>query len=128
MVLPDGRTLPTKLQASGGFSQLHFEETELSGPYQVKVGPPLAVESTFAANPDPAESDPAKLDRAGLATAIPGWSFAYMTNWKELSESAKSVSRRGELHRFLLHGVLILLLVESFLAWKFGHHAPAAPR
>jgi hypothetical protein len=126
VVLPDGQAVPAKLQASGGVSQLHFEKTELSGAYQVKVGPPLALESTFAANPDPAESDPAKLDRAGLADALPGWSFAYLTNWRELTDNAKSVSRRGELHRSLLYGVLVLLMVESVLAWLFGHHAPRA--
>jgi hypothetical protein len=126
VTLPDGLTVPTRLQAAGGVSLLHFERTDLSGAYQVKFGPPLVQEATFSANTNPAESDPAKLDRAALAEALPGWSFAYMTNWKELTESATSVSRRGELHRFLLYGVLMLLLVESILAWLFGHHAPAA--
>jgi von Willebrand factor type A domain/Aerotolerance regulator N-terminal len=126
VVLPDGQSVPSKLQAAGGVSQLHFEKTELSGAYQVKIGPPLALESTFAANPNPAESDPAKLDRAGLADAMPGWSFAYLTNWKELTGNATSVSRRGELHRFMLYGVLALLMLESVLAWKFGHHSPRA--
>ncbi|MHC5544487.1 BatA domain-containing protein, partial [Singulisphaera rosea] len=88
--------------------------------------PPTALESLFAVNPDPAESDPAKLDRATLADAIPGWKFAYLTNWKELSSDAGSVTRRGELHRSLLYGVLVLLLVESTLAWYFGHHANTA--
>jgi hypothetical protein len=126
VVVPDGKTLPTKLQPAGGVSMLHFEKTDLSGPYQVKLGPPLALEATFAANPNPAESDPAKLDRAGLAEAVPGWNFAYLTNWRELTGNAKSVSQRGELHRPLLYGVLILLIVESVLAWLFGHHAPLA--
>lgn len=123
VVLPGGRSVPSKLQAAGGVSLLHFEDTELSGPYQVKVGPPLATESTFAANPDPAESDPAKLDRAGLAAAVPGWTFAYMTNWKELTGDAGGVSRRGEFHRPLLYALIAFLLLESFLAWRFGHHA-----
>jgi hypothetical protein len=126
VVMPDGQNVPAKLQAAGGVTQLHFEKTELSGAYQVKYGPPLALESTFTANTNPVESDPAKLDRAGLADALPGWSFLYLTNWKELTESATSVGRRGELHRFLLYGVLMLLLVESILAWVFGHHAPRA--
>lgn len=119
---PDGRSLPSKLRAAGEVSQLHFEETELSGPYQVRIGPPLAVDSTFAANPDPAESDPTKLDRSGLAESLPGWNFAYFTDWQRLTENAASVSLRGELHRYLLFGVFALLLVESILAWKFGHH------
>ncbi len=123
VVAPDGRSLPSKLQFDGGVSQLHFEDTELSGPYQVKIGPPLATDSLFAANPDPKESDLAKLDRSGLAEAVPGWKFAYITNSKELSRNASAVSRRGELHRPLLELVLLLLLVESVLAWYFGHHS-----
>ena len=121
--LPDGRTLPSKLQVDGGVSLLHFEETEVSGPYQVKVGPPLALENVFAANPDPAESDLAKFDRSGLAEALPGWKFAYVTNSKELSRNAGSVSHRGELHRPMLMAVLALLIVESIMAWYFGHHS-----
>ena len=63
------------------------------------------VDVTFAANPDPAESNLAKLDRAGLAEAVPGWNFAYLTNCKELTAGRDSVGRRGELHRPLLYGV-----------------------
>jgi hypothetical protein len=122
VVLPGGKAVPTRIQAAGGVSLVHFEDTELSGTYQVRIGPPLALESTFAANPDRAESDPAKLDRAALVEAVPGWNFAYLTNWKELQASAASVSRRGELHRPFLYGVLVLLILESFMAWKFGHH------
>jgi hypothetical protein len=122
ILTPKRQALATKLKGAGGVSQLHFEQTELSGPYQVKIGPPLAVESSFAANPDPAESDPAKLDKAGLTDRLPGWSFTYLWDWKELTKSATSVGRRGELHRPLLYGALMLLFVESFLAWKFGHH------
>jgi len=126
VVVPGGRALPSKLQAAGGVSLLHFEETELAGPYQVKVGPPLPLESTFAANPDPAESDPARLDQAGLKSAVPGWAFTLMTDWKALTGDAGAVSRRGELHRPLLYALLVFLLLESFLAWRFGHHAPRA--
>ena len=119
---PKGQSVAAKLQAAGGVSQFHFEQTDLSGFYQVKIGPPLALESSFAANTDPAESDLAKLDRTALKELLPSWNFQYLTNSKELTEDASSVGRRGELHRPLLYGVLILLLVESILAWKFGHN------
>ncbi|WZO96482.1 BatA domain-containing protein [Isosphaeraceae bacterium EP7] len=120
---PDGRDLPARLKPDGDVSLLHFEETDLSGLYKVKIGPPLARESTFAAVPDPAESDPAKLDRAGLAAAVPGWNFAYFVNLQQAGADTAAISRQGELHRPLLFAVLALLLIESTLAWKFGHHA-----
>jgi hypothetical protein len=122
VLTPNGQSVSTKLQPSGGVSQFHFEHTELSGRYQVRIAAPLGVESSFAANPDPAESDLTKLDRAALADAVPGWNFLYLTNSRELAEDASSVGRRGELHRFLLFSLLTMLLLESLLAWRFGHH------
>ncbi len=122
---PKGQPAAARLKAAGGFSELHFTQTELAGPYQLRIGPPLAVESTFAADPDPEESNLAKLDRSALEQRLPGWSFVLLNNSPELSKNAASVSRRGELHRPLLYGALALLLMETFLAWKFGHHDPS---
>jgi hypothetical protein len=125
VVTPRGQTVATRLGVSGETSLLHFEQTDLAGTYQVRVGPPLALESAFAANPDPAESNLEKLDQPGLQQRLPGWNFTYLTNWRELTRSAVSVGRRGELHRPLLYGALCLLLLESILAWRFGHHDPS---
>jgi hypothetical protein len=122
VVSPGGQTVATKLQTAGGVSQFHFEKTAVAGEYKVKVGPPVALESSFAVNSDPAESDPAKLDKAQLTEILPNWNFQYLVNSKELAQDASSVGRRGELHRPLLYGLLIMLLLESILAWKFGHH------
>ena len=122
VIRPDEARSPAKLKAEGDVSLFHFEETDLSGAYRAKFGPPLTTEALFAANPDPIESDPLKLDRAGLAEALPGWRFAYFTNWRDLTGNATAVGRRGELHRPLLYALLILLIVESIAAWRFGHH------
>ncbi len=122
VVTPKNQSISTKLQPSGGVSEFHFDQTEISGRYQVRIGPPLSQDSSFAANPNPAESDLTKLDRAALADAVPGWNFLYLTNSRELTEDSSSVGRRGELHRPLLYSLLALLLVEAFLAWRFGHH------
>jgi hypothetical protein len=122
---PKKQTVTTKLEAKGGVSQFRFDQTDTAGQYEVKIGPPLARDTLFAANTNPAESDLTKLDRTGLAGVFPNWKFSYLINWKELAEDASSVGRKGEMHRPLLYGVLILLLVESFLAWRFGHHDPS---
>jgi hypothetical protein len=126
VVTPKGQAITTKLQPAQGVSQLHFEQTDLSGRYQVRIGLPLGLESSFAANTDPAESDLSRLDEAVLAELLPGWKFMYIhpSDWKELTRNVASVGRRGELHRPMLYAVLALLLVESILAWKFGHHEP----
>ncbi len=120
---PNEKSTPTKLTLAGDVAVLKYEDTEISGIYQVKIGPPIARDSTFSVNPDPAESDLSKLDKATLSDAVPGWSFAYLTDWQGLTNDATSVSRRGDLHRPLLYLVLALLATESILAWKFGHHS-----
>jgi hypothetical protein len=121
-----GQAVVSKLLAEGGTSQFHFEQTDLAGVYHVKIGAPLGKESSFAANTDPAESELRKLDRTALAELLSGWNFVYLTNFRELTQDSSAVGRRGELHRPLLYGVLILLLFESFLAWKFGHHGTSS--
>jgi hypothetical protein len=119
---PSGPPAAIKLQADGDVSTLKFDRTELSGPYRVQVGPPLNLDAAFAVNVDPRESDPAKLDQAGLKEALPNWEFLYDNDWRPLTSNAASVGQRGELHRPMLWAVLTLLFVESVLAWKFGHH------
>jgi len=122
VVRPDDARVDGKLGPGGDVSLFHFEDTDLAGLYRAKFAAPLDTESLFAANPDPSESDPAKLDRAGLLEAVPGWKPTVLTNWRDLSQSATSVGRRGELHRPLLYALLAMLLVETLMAWWFGHH------
>ncbi len=114
-----------KAAADGDVARVRFEPTTRSGTYRVEVGPPLGTSTRFAANPDPAESDPAKLDAEALRGAVPGWKFDYDSDWRPLSQNAASVGQRGELHRPMLWALLALLLLEPILAWRFGH--PPAP-
>ncbi len=117
-----GPTAAVKLTNGKDVSQFRYDDTDRSGLYRVSVGPPLNVQTAFAANPDPIESDPAKLTEAGLKASVPGWKFLYDNDWRGLEKSAASVGQRGEIHRPLLWAVLVLLIVESVLAWRFGHH------
>ncbi len=112
----------SRLTLDGDVSRLHFTRTAFSGTYKVQVGAPLGLTSRFAANPEPAESDPAKLDLAALKASVPGWKFDYDNDWKPLQKNAASLGQRGELHRPFLWAILVLLLVESLLAWSFSHH------
>ncbi|MEA3341047.1 MAG: hypothetical protein U9R15_13875, partial [Chloroflexota bacterium] len=46
------------------------------------------------------------------------------TTWSHgKTASLGPIARRGHLAVALLYAVFGLLLLESFLAWRFGHHA-----
>lgn len=120
---PDAEPTFTKLVPDGDVSLLRYEGTDRAGTYEAAVGPPVDRETRFAANPDPLESDPTKLDASSLRLALPGWDFVYESDWRLLVGNASSVGHRGEIHRPLLWALLGLLLFESFLAWRFSHHS-----
>ena len=118
-----GQPATTKLKAAGDVSAASASKTPTARAFiRSESAPRWRSKTTFAANPDPTESDPAKLDQAGLKDAVPGWKFLYDSDWRGLEKNASSVGRRGEMHRPLLWAVLVLLIVESILAWRFGHH------
>jgi hypothetical protein len=55
----------------------------------------------------------------------PGIPFAYQTTWQNAEQQpVVGLAGRGGLPVDLLYAVLSLLLVETFLAWRFGHHTP----
>lgn len=120
---PDDEVQGTKLATEPDVSVFTYENTDLSGRYQVKVGPPAAADLLFAANPDPAESELARVDEAGLREALPGWPISIVKNSPSVRQDPMAVGQQGELHRPFLWGVLALMVVESLLAWRFGHHA-----
>lgn len=126
---PDEEVVTVRLRddPDGAASLFRYENTDLSGVYQARIGPPLAAEASFAVNPPPAESDPARISEADLRAEFPGWDFRVVTSSKASdSPTTSALARQGELHRPLLWAVLALLLFESVLAWWFGYHtAPA---
>ena len=121
---PGGGVEPLRLERRDEFGLFQFEATDTSGIYRVEIGPPLVEERLFAVNVKPAESDLTKLERDELAEKVfPGVRFAYLTQWQNSETAAPvSVRHRGDLHYLLLYGVLTLLFLELFLAWKFGHY------
>ena len=103
---------------------LEFDRTLWSGGYWVKIGPPLATNTLYAANIDSSESDLTKLQPNELRELLPGWQHRYLTDWQAITSGQSSVTQnRSQLVRHLLMAALLLLFVESLLAWKFGHHS-----
>jgi hypothetical protein len=120
---PAGEARPSKLESEGDYARWSFGDTDQSGLYVAQFSAPVSRNDTFAANVDTRESDLTKLDAAELRgeDLWPGINFDYETNWQDLDEGPSGeISRRAGLHRWLLVGVLGLLLAETVMAWRFG--------
>lgn len=121
--LPSKQPISRRMPAHDEVDFFMFEQTHRSGGYRVAFGPPLATDDLFAVNIDPRESDLARMEPDELRELLPSWRFVYLTNWQAIASGKTSVTEnRGELHRYLLFTALVLVFLESFLAWKFGHY------
>jgi hypothetical protein len=79
----------------------------------------------FAVNLDTAESNLTQLSPERLADTVwEGVSFDYRTTWQTLDD--ETIGAPGDdvyLQVHLLYAVMVLLFLETLLAWRFGHHA-----
>ena len=77
---PRGSRSRPSCNPPGGVSQFHFEQTDLAGQYQVKIGPPLSRRVVVRRQPRPGRERSDQARSRGLAEQIPGWNFLYLTN------------------------------------------------
>ncbi len=120
---PEGEARQVKLGGEGDYAAWSYGETDTSGVYVAKLGPPLSRNESYAVNVDTAESDLTKLDLAELKSdeVWPNINFDYITSWQNLDEQPTGeISRRATYHRYLLYSVLGLIFAETLLAWQFG--------
>jgi hypothetical protein len=114
---PDGSPRPVKLETRDGAFYAVVAEAETPGEYRLAVGEET---ERFAVNTDPAESDLAPIDEPALRLLL-GDDCDLMLDAARLAEAAASPTRR-EFSWMMLYAVFTLLIVESFLSMKFGHH------
>ncbi len=99
---------------AGGEARWSFGGASISGEYSAKLG---QTTQRYAVNVNPRESDPARFDPDLLPSQLtrePQWA-----DDEEFPPSAAASDSRSYF-RWLLGGVLALLLVEPILAWRFG--------
>jgi hypothetical protein len=121
---PDGRSLNLALRLHGETAGLELADTGRSGFYTVQIGSPLNRREVYAVNVDPKESDLAQLSLEELRSEVwPGVRFLHQTTWQNAAEpiAAATLARPAGLQVELLYFVFILLFLETFLAWRFGH-------
>ena len=122
--LPDGRREKLRLAGQSDSSVWSYADTSISGLYTAQFGTPVSRSGLFAVNVDPAESDLARLAPDALEKEIwPGIPFVHQTRWENPGQQPSGhISRRNLLPQGLLYLALGLLLLESLLARRFGHH------
>lgn len=122
---PDGSNMPVRVDSEGDSCRWSCVDTTASGMYTVRVGSGSATGSSFAVNVDTVESDLVRLSCDELRSDVwPGIPFEYQTTWQDLvRQPAASVGRQGWLPRALLYAALGLVLTETLLAWRAGHHS-----
>lgn len=147
LTTPDGRTVATQTRTLDDAALFRFSDTDQSGLYRAVIGlhpqeylfavnVPTATEGQLAT-----ESDLSRASTAELQETFPGWDFQRVRSLGEVIHASGPVPVSGEptvhglgplIARDLLLAMLVLLMLEVALAWKFGHHgavttAHAAP-
>jgi hypothetical protein len=116
---PDGRMEQVRLAAEGDETRWSFADTWASGLYQAEFPQAGSLNQLFGVNVDTAESDLTKVALEDLPPEL-----TPRTEWQDLGEpSDLALGLRGSLHRPLLYAALVLLLVESVLAWFLGYRS-----
>lgn len=130
MHTPDGRAEQVQVRREEDYCRWSFSDTMISGIYTARSGAPPGLGVHFAVNVDTVESDLEKLTESQLRQQVwPGVPLEYQTSWQNLEgRPAPRIGRRGRLAKTLLHGLLGLLFVETFLAWRFGYNIHVEPQ
>jgi hypothetical protein len=112
---PDGETQRVQVRSADESSEWVFGGTMLSGIYTAVYGPPLDTRQRFAVNVDTHESNLERFDAELLPSQFNRDFQA------DEADSAVPVTRPTQYFRYFLGLVLLLLLLETFLAWHFGN-------
>lgn len=127
LLRPDGarETLTLAADASAaGLPGWSYAETTLSGIYRIQDDKSAGAGRPLAVSVNTAESDLTPVTADELRDTIwPGVEFRYQTSWTPGGPPAvANLAGGSSLHVLLLYAVLLMLLTETFLAWRMGHH------
>jgi hypothetical protein len=112
---PDGTTAPVALDSTQGELQWRFSETQLAGIYALS-GPAQDFLHQFALNIDSRESDLTRLDTRQLPQEF----VVYNSSPSGRDHLATPHSAHASWSGRLLWLALLLLFIESLVAWRFG--------
>jgi len=120
---PGGESREVPLASEADRATFSFDDTYTAGIYTARFPLPDGGAKSFAVNVDTAEGDLTQIDDGQLAELWPDASLVREGGWERVDrETAAAIVHRGRLHVYLLYAALALIFVETFLAWRFGHH------
>ena len=119
---PVGPEIPVTLKDASNVLASAFDETGTAGIYELSLGSPLNRKESYAVNVDLLESDLAHADWQALRSEL--FPEADAQNWNSAASGLQSTapeltSGLSLLTRSIAWTVLVLLLIEPLLAWKF---------
>jgi Mg-chelatase subunit ChlD len=113
---PEGGSRPVSVVSDLDSARWSLPVSDFSGIYTAEQTTDEASRQVFAVNVDTSESDLSKADPDEIPEA-----FVIRTDWQDLNEQPTGqISLNQGLHRYLLYAALILVLMETILAWRFG--------
>jgi len=120
--LPDGATRSLPVQDRSELRAASFDETDRAGIYEVSIGSPVNRNELFAVNVDVRESDLTPISRQDLQSEL----FREIDLTVRTSDdpepaalTSTSETAVSMLSRILGWTVLLMILVEPLLAWRF---------
>lgn len=118
IVRPDGRTDSLSVDSTPEGLQWSYEKTDVSGIYTLRGAPANSMQQ-FAINVAASEGNLAKADPTSLPPEL-----LIRDTWQNPHRaSVAGLSPRSAWNLPLLWVALVLLFLESFLAWQFGRGA-----
>jgi hypothetical protein len=104
-----------QMEVSGNDSRWTFGETQRSGVYRAQYGAPLSDVRWYGVNVDPREGSLERFD----AELLPS---QFQPSGGEDVQAGTVVpgARPASMFRYLLAAVLLLLVLDTFLGWRFG--------
>ena len=126
VVGPDGRPRAVQLSRGPAGAGWTCGDTMLAGIYAARFGETADRGLLFAAQANVAESDLTPMAPDELRREVwPGIAFEVLPTWSgDAHDMAAAVLPRARPFSVgLLYAALALLVAETILAWRFGHHA-----
>jgi hypothetical protein len=124
IVRPNGSTEEIVLTTSAEGVLYEDSETTQAGIYRIRTAAVESGEIVFAVNVDPRESDLTKLSPEELRNEIlPGLDIDYRTDAPDAPAALGGTNvTQYNWAAWLLYAALGLAVVETWLAYRFGHH------